>query len=132
MPADAPPILVFAPDLLMRQQLVERLKASGLVARGAATRARFDAALHETGASAIVIELDGAGLDGAALVGELRASPATEATPVIGFCAHTRAELVSAARAAGADKVVARGEIVRRLAKIAAEATAPAGAADTA
>jgi DNA-binding response OmpR family regulator len=129
MPTDAPPILVFAPDLLMRQQLVEGLKAGGFAVRGAATRARFDAALQETAPKAIVVELDGVDVDGAALVGELRASGATAATPLIGFCAHTRAELIAAARAAGADRVVARGEIVRGIAKIAGAATG--GATDT-
>lgn len=123
MTTDAPPILVFAPDLLMRQQLVEGLKAGGFPVRGAATRARFDTALRETSPAAIVVELDGVGVDGAALVDELRASPATASTPLIGFCAHTRAELIAAARVAGVDRVVARGEIVRSISKIAAAAT---------
>lgn len=113
MNGDAPPVIVYAPDLLLRQQLVEHLKAAGVAARGAATRARFDAALAE-GASAVVLELDGVGVDGAAVVTELNA----RGMPVLGFCAHTKAALIKDARAAGADKVVARGEVTLRAAKL--------------
>ena len=112
------PIIVYAPDLLLRQQLVEHLKAKGLAVRGAATRARFDAALAETTPAAIVLELDGAGIDGPGLVAELKAVPGTATTPILGFCAHTKADVIKAARAAGADKVVARGEVVMSAAKL--------------
>lgn len=117
MIADAKPIVVFAPDLLMRQQIVEGLTAAGVSARGAATPARFATALAE-GASGLILELDGVGVDGIALVTQLVTSPATSSIPLVGFCAHTRVDLIKGARAAGATKVVARGELVRRLPEI--------------
>ena len=117
MVTDAKPIIVFAPDLLMRQQIVEGLKAAGVAARGAATPARFAAALTE-GASGMIIELDGVGVDGVTLVTQLADAPTTAAVPLIGFCAHTRVDLIKGARAAGATKVVARGELIRRLPEI--------------
>lgn len=120
------PIVVFAPDLLMRQQIVTGLAAAGHPARGAATRARFDAALVD-GAAAIILELDGVGVDGVALVRDLKGTPETASIPLLGFCAHTRVELITAARAAGADRVVARGELTRRLPDLALALTAPAG-----
>jgi DNA-binding response OmpR family regulator len=114
---DAKPIVVFAPDLLMRQQIVEGLKAAGVSARGTATPARLATALAE-GVSGLILELDGVGVDGVALVTQLVTDPVTSAVPLVGFCAHTRVELIKGARAAGATKVVARGELVRRLPEI--------------
>lgn len=117
MIADAKPIVVFAPDLLMRQQIVEGLTAAGVSARGAATPARLATALTE-GVSGLILELDGVGVDGIALVTQLVANPVTSSIPLVGFCAHTRVDLIKGARAAGATKVVARGELVRRLPEI--------------
>lgn len=103
----------------MRQQIVEGLKSAGVAVRGAATPARLEAALAD-GASGLIVELDGVGVDGVALVTKLAADPATAALPLVGFCAHTRVDLIKDARAAGATKVVARGELHRRLPEIAA------------
>ncbi len=114
---DAKPIVVFAPDLLMRQQIVEGLKAADVPARGAATATRFATAVAD-GASGLIVELDGIGIDGIALVTQLTTDPATCSIPLVGFCAHTRVDLIKGARAAGATKVVARGELVRRLPEI--------------
>jgi DNA-binding response OmpR family regulator len=120
----AEPIVVYVPDLLMRQQIVEGLKAAGIAVRGAATESRFATALAEEQPAAILVELDGVGIDGVALVERLVADPATANTPVIGFCAHTRVALIKDARAAGAAKVVARGELHRRLPEIARQVLA--------
>ena len=122
MSTEAPTIVVFVPDLLMRQQLVGGLEAAGYAAKGAATAARLATAL-ETRPAAILVELDGVGIDGPAIVTELKAAPRTTDVPVVGFCAHTRTELIQAARDAGADRVVSRGELTHRLVRIAGEVT---------
>lgn len=124
MSANAKPIVVFAPDLLMRQQIVEGLTAVGVAARGAATPARFAAALAE-GAAGLIVELDGVGVDGIELVTRLGTDPGTAELPLVGFCAHTRVDLIKGARAAGATKVVARGELMRRLPDIVRAVTQP-------
>lgn len=98
----------------MRQQIVEGLKAAGIPTRGAATAARFETALAD-GAAGLVLELDGVGIDGLAVLARLRTEPDTATIPILGFCAHTRVELITQARAAGANKVVARGELMRKL-----------------
>ena len=122
MSIGAAPIVVFVPDLLMRQQLVGGLEAAGFAAKGAATAARLATAL-ETRPAAILVELDGVGVDGPAVVTELKAGTRTADVPVVGFCAHTRTELIQAARDAGADRVVSRGELTHRLVRIAGEVT---------
>ena len=121
MPSNVSPIVVMVPDLLMRQQLVGGLEAGGFPVRSAATRARLERALEETRPAGVLVELDGIGLDGAALVAELKADDRTANVPLVGFCAHTRAELIQAARDAGADRVVSRGELTNRLLRIATE-----------
>ncbi len=123
------PIVVHVPDLLMRQQLVSGLQAAGYPARGAASATRLRDALA-AGAGAVVLELDGVDIDGPALVTELKDDPATASLPVLGFCAHTRLELIDAAKRAGADRVAARGELTRRLATIMAELVGPPPASD--
>jgi CheY-like chemotaxis protein len=112
---------VFSADLLMRRRIVEGLEAAGVPARGAATERRLAAALEEGGVAGLIVELDGVAVDGETLVRRLKADPATEALPLLGFCGHTQADLIRAARAAGADRVVSRGELHRKLATIAAE-----------
>lgn len=117
------PIVVFVPDLLMRQQLVGGLEAAGFAAKGAATQARLATALETTQPAAILVELDGVGINGAGVVAELKAADRTADVPVVGFCAHTRTDLIQAARDAGADRVVSRGELTHRLVRIATEVT---------
>jgi DNA-binding response OmpR family regulator len=121
MQAGARPIVLMVPDLLMRQQLAGGLEAGGFAARGAATRARLERALEEARPAAVVVELDGVGLDGVGLVADLKGDGRVAGVPVVGFCAHTRTELIRAAREAGADRVVSRGEITNRVARIATE-----------
>lgn len=115
------PIVVAVPDLLMRQRLVGGLEAAGFAAKGAATPARLARALDETRPAAVLVELDGVGIDGVALVTELKGDDRAAGVPLIGFCAHTRTELIQDARAAGADRVVSRGELTNRLVKIVTE-----------
>lgn len=109
------PIVVYAPDLMIRQKLVGEVTAAGHVARGASSAAKLESALSD-GASALVVELDGVGVDGPAFVAQLRST--YPELPILGFCAHTRAELITAARDAGATLVVSRGELTRRPAEV--------------
>lgn len=121
MDAVTSPVVVAVPDLLMRQRLVGGLEAAGFAARGVATLARLTRALEATRPAAVIVELDGVGIDGVALVAALKRDGRTAAVPVIGFCAHTRTELLEGAREAGADRVVSRGELTNRLVRIATE-----------
>ncbi len=111
MPA---PVIVYSPDLLLRQKLVTGIEAIGRVAVGAASETRLRSRLAN-GAGALIIEMDADGVDAVTLLSELRTDPATAGLPIAGFCAHTREDLIQDARAAGATMVVSRGAIVRKL-----------------
>jgi len=108
------PVVVYSPDLLLRQKLVSGIEAIGHTALGAASETRLRSRLTD-GASALIVEMDADGVDAVALLAELRKDPATTGLPIAGFCAHTREELIGEARDAGADIVVSRGAIVRKL-----------------
>ena len=63
----------------------------------------------------VIIDLDARWLDGAAVIAALKREGGTAAIPVIAFAAHVRAEVLAAARGAGADRVLARSGFVRQL-----------------
>jgi len=63
----------------------------------------------------LLIDLDARWLDAAALISALKADPATAGVPVVAFGSHLRTEALAAARAAGAELVLARSVFVRKL-----------------
>ena len=119
------PVLVVVPDLMMRQQIVGALQALGYHARGVAKVARLDAALADGVPSAILVEIDGVDIDAPALTASLAGDDRRGEAPVVGFCSHRRTELMDDVRAAGADRVIARGELIRRLEAVMAEIIGP-------
>ena len=119
------PVLVVVPDLMMRQKIVGALQALGYHARGVAKVARLDAALADGVPSAILVEIDGVDIDAPALTASLAGDDRRGEAPVVGFCSHMRTELMDDVRAAGADRVIARGELIRRLEAVMAEIIGP-------
>ena len=61
----------------------------------------------------LLIDLDARHFDAIAAVRAVKA--AQPATVVIGYVGHEKTEIIEAARAAGADQVLAKGEFARRL-----------------
>jgi CheY-like chemotaxis protein len=67
------------------------------------------------GARLVLIDLDARWLDGADAVSRLRAAPQTAAVHIVAFVSHVRIDAIEAARAAGADRVLARSAFVKEL-----------------
>jgi len=128
MGAMSTPVLVVVPDLMMRQKIVGALQALGYRAQGVAKVARLDAALADGRPSAILVEIDGVDIDAPALTTSLVNDDRRGDAPVVGFCSHMRTELMDTVRAAGADRVIARGELIRRLEAVMGELIGPADA----
>lgn len=63
----------------------------------------------------VIIDLDARWLDGVGVIAALKGAAGTAAIPVVAFASHVRAEVLAAARAAGADRVLARSGFVRQL-----------------
>ena len=57
----------------------------------------------------VILDLGQASLDPVALIGKLKADPASAAVAVVGFANHERADLIEGARQAGCDQVLTRG-----------------------
>ena len=63
----------------------------------------------------LLIDLGNPKLDAVAEIAALKANPETRGTVVIGYLGHELEELIQAARAAGCDQVMAKGEFARKL-----------------
>jgi CheY-like chemotaxis protein len=78
---------------------------------------RDAAALQEqaAGADLVLLDLETRWLDAATVIGQLKQTQATATVPVVAFVSHVNAEAIAGARAAGADRVMARSAFVREL-----------------
>lgn len=63
----------------------------------------------------LLVDLDAGWLDAPAVISELRRDPATAAVPIVAFSSHVQRDAMAAARAAGADEVLARSAFLHRL-----------------
>ncbi|MBX6363700.1 MAG: response regulator [Gemmatimonadetes bacterium] len=112
---DAPaPVLALAADLLFAARIRGAAQAAGvaattvnrpddLVARAVAAPPRL-----------VLVDLDARG-DVAGAIRRLKGEAATASVPLVAFVSHVRTDAIADARAAGADRVVARSAFVREL-----------------
>jgi CheY-like chemotaxis protein len=79
--------------------------------------ARSPDALQALAADArlILLDLETRWLDAAQQIARLKASPSTASVPITAFAPHVRGAALMAARAAGADRVLARSAFVKVL-----------------
>ena len=122
-------VLTVIGDLFMRQKVAESLSAAGWESRNVAGPARLGDALADRRPDCLVVQLDAGAFDGPDLVGALKGDPDRAAIPVLAFAGHTRVDVIRAARAAGCDRVVTRGELQLRLDALVGELVG-AGAAE--
>ena len=104
-------VVYLCSDLLFTSKIRETARQLGLDT----TAVRDAAALLEAarGADAVILDLRlPIALDA---LRRLRAEPATAAVPAIGFCEHERVDHMAEARAAGCDRVLAKGRFSTEL-----------------
>ncbi len=63
----------------------------------------------------LLIDLANPALDATEAIRKIKSSPDTKDVVVIGYVDHTREDVIGAARQAGADQVLSKGEFARRL-----------------
>lgn len=73
---------------------------------------------HALAPRQIIIDLDTRSLDPVALIATLKADPALKAIPILAYVSHVREDAIAGARAAGAERVIARGAFVKNLMEI--------------
>ncbi len=114
-------MLLYATDLLFTTKVSATARAASAplaIVRGVASlREKLASGEHRT----LIVDLDAD--DAVAAIEETRATGSGAGSPIriLAFVSHVRADLVAAARAAGADEVMARSAFVMRLEAIVSE-----------
>lgn len=107
--------LALVADLLFASRIRGAAAAAGVevtVVQSAAAFVERARALHPR---LILIDLDARSGDAPALIRDLKADPTLRTVPVVAFGAHVEGTVLVAARAAGAERVMARSAFVRDL-----------------
>lgn len=103
-------VLVAVRDLLLRSRISEVADRIGVPIRLARRGAPLSESARELGGGLALVDLAEPGV-----LDELPRVKALGGIRVIGFLGHLQTELAQAALAAGADEVLARGQLVGRL-----------------
>jgi hypothetical protein len=104
------PILVAVRDLLFRSRIQAAAERLGVAIRLAPRSAPLSEAARDLGAGTALVDLSEPGV-----LDEIRRVKQVGAVRVIGFLGHLQVDLADAAREAGADEVLSRGQLVQRL-----------------
>lgn len=110
------PLLVAVRDLVFRSKIHAAAERLGVPITLAPRGAPLEEAARALGGGTMLVDLGEPGaVDG------IRATKALGGVKVIGFVGHVHEDLARAAAEAGADEVLSRGELVRRLDALLAE-----------
>jgi len=103
--------ILYATDLIFSSRIGATARSTGEFLRGARGVDSLRQALDEGDARQVIVDLDA----DAAIEAVEVAATASPRIPIIAYVSHVRADLAEAARAAGADVVMARSAFVQRL-----------------
>jgi len=107
-------IVTFVEDLFFLAKIQETAKALGITVVAGDAR-RGPAAIAEAQPQAIILDLNSRQLAAVALIQTLKSDPATRPIRIVGFASHVQAQLISDAKAAGCDAVMARSAFTQQL-----------------
>jgi CheY-like chemotaxis protein len=107
-------IVALVEDLFFLAKIRETAKAVGVTVVTNDGR-RGSAAIAEAQPQAIILDLNSRGLSALEWIRALKSDPATSPIRIVGFVSHVQEELISAARAAGCDSVMARSAFTQQL-----------------
>jgi hypothetical protein len=110
-------ILYLASDLLWATRIKATAEDLGLSARPVRTLDMLEARLKDTEPTGVILDLEASDV-AMEILGRLRGPAATDrerAIRIVAFAPHVRTDIMAAAEAAGADRVLARGAFDRTL-----------------
>ncbi len=116
-------VLVAVRDLLLRSRISEGAQQAGVPIRLARRGVTLSESARELGHGTALVDLSEPGI-----LDELRLVKAAGGVRVVGFLGHLETDLAAAARAAGADEVLSRGQLLARLEDVLRAAAAAEGA----
>ena len=106
-------VATFVDDLFFLAKIRETAKAVGVTVISPDGRA--GTALSEPPPQAIFLDLGSRTLPAIERIRSFKANPITARIPIIAFASHVQTELISSARAAGCDVVLARSAFTQQL-----------------
>jgi len=115
-----PLAIVFCLKILPGGQLVNRLQDLNYRVLTAGTAAELAALAVAEGPMLLIVDMDSAGTDLYAMIGDLRANPKTKHLPIVAFSANT--ETFPAAQQAGATLTVGETALLTHLSQFLEEA----------
>jgi len=108
-------ILALPADLMFASRIRATATTLGIEVAVLARPAPLLDAARENPPSLVLVDLDARGWDPAALIRDLKQDERTSSARVVAFVSHVRQDAIEAARAAGADRVLARSAFIREL-----------------
>lgn len=124
-------IVAVVRDLFFAIRIRETLAPRGYTVEVAKSAAALQGLLTAEGApiALIIIDLAFAAIDPATVIAELKGSPATNGIPILAFGSHLDHASRDAAKAAGADRVVANSKLAEALPELVGRYALPRGGA---
>ena len=113
--AEPAPPLAFVADLIFASRVKGAAQAAGVAAEVLQSADRVLERARARRPPVVLVDLEARGGAGVELVRRLKADAATAEVPVVAFASHQNADVIQAARAAGAERVLARSAFVKSL-----------------
>lgn len=111
-------VLALAADLMFASRIRAAASAAGSQVRIARSASELVDAARTLTPARILIDLDARAGDPIAAIGSLKDDEDTRGIEIVAFVSHVREDAIQAARAAGADRVLARSAFVRELSRL--------------
>ncbi|HEY8485161.1 MAG TPA: hypothetical protein VIL13_11150 [Longimicrobiales bacterium] len=108
-------VVALVVDLIFASRIRGTAQAAGVQATTVRSAAELLQRAGELQPRLILVDLDARAADPPAVIARLREDPQTRDIPIVAFGSHVQREAIEAARAAGADRVLARSAFVREL-----------------
>lgn len=122
-------VVALVADLIFASRIRAAAPERGVEVRTASSAAKVEALVRASSPALLLVDLESRGGDPVALIARLKSDPVTSRVPIVAFAPHVHAERMAAARAAGAERVLARSAFVRGLAALMVEAVGAGGQA---
>ncbi len=116
-PIRSGPIVAWPADLVAGARIRGAAQTAGMELRLVRSAEELERAARTEAPRLIVVDLE-AGGDPTAAIARLKAEAGTARIPLIAFAPHVKEEAIAAARAAGAERVLARGAFFRDLPRL--------------
>lgn len=108
-------VIVAVDDLMFASRIASTAKALGVEIAFARSPEAIVEAVRTRAPRLVIFDLNSVKVRPLEAVAALKADAALAAVPTVGFVSHVQTELITAARAAGVDQVMARSAFVTQL-----------------